>query len=127
MLFGEDGNRPSCMGGRSEPSGEVDRPTTPPPPPKDKGIVKLVRVGSKLYAKNTHTERKFNVGLRVEKAPRGIAFRTQNEFVVDKQREYKLLEGRLPTYPGEPPSLPMVVEEEEGSDNNEEVRSVELR
>ena len=124
VLFGEDGNRPSCMGGRLEPSGEVDRPTTPP---KDKGIGKLVRVGSKLYGKNTHTERKFNVGLHVEKAPGGIAFRTQNEFVVDKQREYRLLEGRLPTYPGEPPSLATVVEEEEGSNNNEEVRSVDLK
>ena len=111
MPPGKDGNKPSCMGGKSAPEGE--RPVSPHTEEKNKE--KLVRVGSKLYGKNTHVERKFNIGLRVEKAPGGVAFRTQNEIVVDKQREYKLLGGRLPTCPGEPPRevLEVVMEESE--------------
>ena len=112
-LPGEDGNRPSCMRGREEPSGEVDRPVTPPKESKNKR--NLVQIGSKIYGKNTYTERKFNIGFRVEKAPGGVAFRTQNELFVDKQREYRLLEGRLPTCPGEPPKEVLeVVSEEKG-------------
>ena len=89
-----------------------DHPPSPPKPPKD--ATKLVRVGSKLYSKDTHVERQFNVGLRVEKAPGGIAFRTQNELVSTKERTYK----RLPTYPGEQaketrPPTPIPEKEEE--------------
>ena len=112
------GNKLNCMRGSvRDQVDEAQRPVSPPKEQKTpKNQQKLVRVGSKLYGKNTHVERKFNIGLRVEKAPGGVAFRTQNEIVVDKQREYKLLEGRLPTYPGElPREVLEVVPEEEGS------------
>ena len=98
--MGKDGKILSCT--RGEPS---DQPSNPPEPSPEDGRnkEKLVRIGSNNYGKSTHTERKFNIGFRVEKAPGGVAFRNQNKLVVDKQPEYRLLKGRLPTCPGESP------------------------
>ena len=110
--MGREGKILSCTRGEED---EDQRPVSPPlKTPKSQQ--KLIRVGSKLYGRNTHTERKFNIDFRVEKAPGGVAFRTQNELLVDKQQEYKLLEGRLPAYPGEEalrPPTPIPEEEED--------------
>ena len=118
--MGKDGNKPTCVRGSVEEEVEQAQRFASAPTPNGSGdsksSAKLVRVGSKLYGKNTHTEKKFNIGFRIEKAPGGVAFRTQNELVVDKQREYKLLERGLPTYPGErsgpEEALPPLVEED---------------
>ena len=115
-----EGNKLGCAKGNPEDVADeaqrraVSRPKERKTP---KNQQKLVRVGSKLYGKNTHVERKFNIGLRVEKAPGGVAFHTQNEIVVDKQREYKLLQGRLLACPGSEeivrPATPVPEEQEE--------------
>ena len=97
------GNKLGLCTGKGAEQDEEGKPVCPPKPREEKNKEKLVRVGSKLYGRSTHTERKFNIGFRVEKAPGGVSFCNQNELIVDKQREYKLLEGRLPTYPGEQP------------------------
>ena len=80
-----EGNKLGCAKGNPEDVADEAqrRPVSPPKERKTpKNQQKLVRVGSKLYGKNTHVKRKFNIGLRVEKAPGGVAFHTQNEIVV---------------------------------------------
>ena len=94
-LPGETGNKFSSCVGRSS---EVDKPTSPPP---EKSKKKLVRIGSKYFSKDTRTERRFNIGVEVGKAPSGVRFKTLNELVVDKQHTYKPVNPTLPTYPGE--------------------------
>ena len=114
-LPGIDGNKLSSCAGRSS---EVDKPSSPPP---EKNKEKLVRIGSRYFSKDTRTERRFNIGVEVGKAPSGVRFRTLNEIVVDKQHTYKPVNKKLPTYPGEP-TLPPVseVEEEARSEVNSE-------
>ena len=102
--MGQEGNTLGGCAGKGE-----DKPAKEPK--------KLVRIGSRYFSKDTHTERKLNFGIRVEKAPSGVAFRTQNELVTDKQRVYNPV-NRLPTYPGEEPKteevpLPLLPVEEE--------------
>ena len=71
---GIDGNVPSCTG-----KGATSKLKEPKKPREPKDQKRLVRIGSRYFSKDTHTERKFNIGLRVEKCPGGIAFKTQNE------------------------------------------------
>ena len=78
-------------------------------PKEPKEPKKLGRIGSRYFSKDTHTDRKLNFGIRVEKAPGGIAFKTQNELVTDKQRVYNPVNKKLPT-----------VTEEEGEEKQEE-------
>ena len=84
-----DGNLPSCTGKGGGATG----------PPKQKSKEK-VRIGSSYFSKDTRTERRFNVGMEVGKAPSGVRFRTLNELVVDKQIPLSL-HTKLPTYPGD--------------------------
>ena len=52
---GIDGNVPSCTG---KSLGE-------PKPPKEPNKEKLVRIGSHYFSKDTHTEKKFNIGSEI--------------------------------------------------------------
>ena len=84
-----EGNKLNCA------SGESGAPKEPKEPKK------LVRIGPSYFSKDTHTERKLNFGVRVEKAPGGVVFKSLNEVVVDKQAVYNPVNKKVPTYPGE--------------------------
>ena len=101
-----DGNFPSCTG-KGQSGDKL------PNPPKERSKKKLVRIGSRYISRDTHTERRFNVGVELGKAPSGVRFKTLNEIVVDKQHTYKAVNKKLPTYPGEPPDAETPDPEEE--------------
>ena len=102
IFFGVDGNVPSCTG-KSEPK-EPKEPREPK---------KLVRIGSRYFSKDTHTYRKLNFGVCVEKTSGGVAFKSSNEVMVDKQTVFNPVNKKLPTYPGEVVRAnPPLVEEE---------------
>ena len=71
-IDGTDGNKLNCA------RGGADEPRQPKPPKESKDKEKLVRIGSRYFSKDTHTKRKFNIGFCIEKAPGGVAFKTQN-------------------------------------------------
>ena len=87
--MGLDGNIPSCTSGS----------TKPPKEPEE--VKNLVRIGSRYFSKDTKVQRKLNLVLRVEKAPGGVAFGTQNELVSEKSCVYNPVNKKLPTFPGE--------------------------
>ena len=84
MPPGKDRNKPSCVGGRTEPNGEVDRPVSPPKESKDKG--NLVRIGSKFYSKDVTSTKRFQFGIELGKSPSGIRVKSLNEVVSEKER-----------------------------------------
>ena len=81
----------------------------PTSPPKEE---KLVHIGSRYFSKNTHTERNLNLGVELGKTPSGVHFKTFNGLVVSKERTYKPVNKRLPTFPGEVPPPPNIQDEE---------------
>ena len=109
--MGIEGNIPSCTGkGKGVPRREKESK-------QSKDQQKLVRIGSSLYSKDTHTERKLNLCIRVKKAPGEVAFKTQSELVTTKQRTFNPVNKKLPTFSGEgvtPESnpLPPIAEDE---------------
>ena len=110
MPPGRDGNKPSCMGGRTEPSDKVYKPVSPPREEKDKE--KLVRVCSRLYSKDMSTTRRLNFGFEIGKSPSGIRAKSLNEIVSEKDRTYKPVNRKLPTCPGEAVRPPTSIPEE---------------
>ena len=97
---GIDRNMPSC-------TGKSGKEKVPKPAKEPRNREKLVRIGSRYFSKDSHTKRKFNIGFGVEKAPGGVAFKTQNELVTDKQRTYNPVNRKT-----QETSLAPVVEEE---------------
>ena len=98
MPPGKDGNKPSCMGGRAEPNGEVDRPVLPPKESKDKR--NLVRIGSKFYSKDVTSTKRFQFGIELGKSPSGIRVKSLNEVVSEKEHTFKPVNKKLPACPG---------------------------
>ena len=114
-----EGNKPTCMRGNVKDEVEKGRrPVSPTSrePKVPKNQQKLVRVGSKLYGKDTHSTRKFNVGFRVNKTATGLEFQTRNEIESIKERTFKPVNPKkLHACPGEAvrPLTPLPEEKEE--------------
>ena len=95
---GEDGNKPSCVGGKSEPSGgEVNRP----PPRESEDNRKLVQIGSRFFSKEVTTRKKFQFGVELGKSPSGIRAKSLSELSSEKERVYKPVNPEFPTCPDE--------------------------
>ena len=101
-VFGDGNKLSSCTGRSPKAEGEVDsKPASPPRESKDKS--KLVRIGSRYFSKDVSTTRRFNFVVEVGKSPSGIRVKSLNDVVSEKQREFKPVNKRLPTFPGDSP------------------------
>ena len=108
--MGKDGNKPTCV--RGEPSDQP--PNSPEPFPQDgKNKGKLVRIGSRYFSKDVTTTRRLNWGFELGKSPSGVRFKSLNELVSEKEREYKPVNKKLPACPGEAVRSPTPIPEEE--------------
>ena len=110
MPPGRDGNKPSSVGGRTEPKGEVDRPVSPPKESKNKR--NLVRIGCRYFSKDVTTTKKFQFGVELGKSPCEIRVKSLNEVVSEKERTFKPVNPKLPACPGEAVRPPTPVPEE---------------